>query len=68
MSHFIICEKCKKKLIERKENGIFVFKFGKNGTEALVDIEVFGSLRIKCLRRRCRHINVLNFFPSTNKQ
>lgn len=58
-THFIKCEKCGKKLIERKPNGIWVFKFGKG----LVDIEIYGSIQMKCLRRSCRHLNVLSFFP-----
>lgn len=62
---FVICEKCGKKLIERKPNGIWVFKFGaKNKTEPVVEIEICGSLKMKCLKKTCRHENVLNFFPN----
>lgn len=63
MTHFITCEKCGKKLIERKANGIWVFKFGKNGNESLVNMEICGSIKMMCLRRSCRHMNVLHFFP-----
>lgn len=61
--HFIRCEKCGKKLIERKPNGVWVFKFGKTGAEALVNMEIYGSLQMYCLRRSCRHLNKLNYFP-----
>ena len=64
-THFICCEKCGKKLIERYSNGIFKFRFGRRGenSEPAVDLEIYGSLKIKCLRRSCDHVNVLNFFP-----
>ena len=62
---FIPCEKCGKKLIERLPNGLWVFKFGKrDGSEPVVDIVIHGSLSMRCLRRTCRHLNVLNYFPS----
>lgn len=66
MTHFITCEKCGKKLIERKSNGIWVFKFGrngKNGSEPLVNMEICGSIKMTCLRRSCRYVNTLHFFP-----
>lgn len=62
--HFVTCEKCGKKLIERKPNGLWVFKFGKNGDEPLVHLEIYGSIKMTCLRRSCRHVNVLHFFPA----
>jgi len=63
--NWIYCENCGKKLIRRKPNGVFVFKFGrtKDKKDVLVDIEMFGSIKIKCFREECRHENVLNFFP-----
>lgn len=61
---FIDCEKCGKKLIERGSNGIWYFKFGKQGNNRfIVNMEIHGSLRITCLRRSCQHVNVLNYFP-----
>lgn len=64
---FYYCEKCGKKLIERKSNGLWKFVFGKRkGEAAVVDIEIHGSIRIKCLRRSCQHVNVLTFFPNQN--
>ncbi len=62
---FIVCEKCGKKLLERLPNGLFVFKFGKrDGDQSVIDMEISGSLRMKCIRRSCNHINVLNYFPN----
>lgn len=79
---FLICSKCGKKLIRRRKNGLFSFAFGRwAGTDKIivddkeiylgptVQVEVFGSLKIKCIRRICRekhpdHWNVFNFFPS----
>ena len=63
---FIYCEKCGKKLIERLPNGLWKFVFGKSTEahrEAPVNIEIHGSLKIKCLRRSCGHQNILNYFP-----
>ena len=58
------CEFCGKKLIERKANGVWDFKFGKReGSEPVVDLQVHGSVRMKCLRRSCGRINTLNYFP-----
>lgn len=65
-SSWIYCENCGKKLIKRKPNGVFIFKFGRTKTtqESLVDLEIFGSIRLKCFRENCRHLNVMNLFPS----
>lgn len=61
---WIHCEKCGKRLIRRMANGIFVFKFGRNSQgDDVVHIQIFGSIRIQCIRDRCRHINEINFFP-----
>lgn len=65
---FVICEKCGKKLIERLPNGIWRFRFGKReGGVSVVDMEIHGSIKMKCLKRTCNHINVLNYFPPGNK-
>ena len=65
-SSWIYCENCGKKLIKRKPNGVFIFRFGrtKNSEEPLVDLEIFGSIRLKCFREKCRHLNIMNLFPS----
>jgi len=65
-THFVKCERCGKKLIERYENGIWKFVFGRRGenSEPVVNMEIYGSLKMKCLRRGCGHANILNFFPS----
>ena len=61
----INCSACGKKLLERMPNGCWKFQFGSrdNGIP-VVDMEIQGSIKMQCLRRSCRHINVLNFFPS----
>ena len=62
---FIFCEKCGKKLIERLPNGIFHFKFGKKATsnKVPVDLYVYGSLKMKCIKSTCGHWNIIHFFP-----
>jgi hypothetical protein len=67
---FFICEKCGKKLIERKENGLWHFIFGKDRDKEgnligrpPVEIYIYGSIKIRCLRRGCGQWNVLNFLP-----
>jgi hypothetical protein len=67
---FFRCEKCWKRIIERKENGLWYFAFGRQrnsdgnlSNECPVEIYIYGSIRIKCLRKECGHWNILNFFP-----
>lgn len=64
---WVYCERCGKKLLRRKPNGIFVFKFGKRkgGKSCVVDMEILGSIKMKCLRPdlHCGHINIINFLP-----
>ncbi len=68
MNTWVNCEKCGKKLIQRKENGIFLFRFGKSSSqESFVELEIFGSIRMKCFRRSCGYTNVVNFFPDQIK-
>ena len=69
-SKFFRCEMCGKRLIERKENGLWYFLFGKQRDKkgnilgrAPVEIYIYGSVKIRCLRRGCNHWNILNFFP-----
>ena len=60
---------CGKKLIKRKPNGIFVFKFGKdNENQPVVDMEISGSIKIKCLRKSCQKTNVISFFPNDSEE
>lgn len=62
---WIYCENCGKKLLRRKPNGIFTFKFGKNSTGGdVVHLEMFGSLKMKCFRENCQHVNIITLFPS----
>ena len=61
---FLSCEKCGKKLIERKSNGLWRFKFGCNPSGGpVVDLTIQGSIMMTCLRKRCDHVNVFNYFP-----
>lgn len=65
---FYKCSLCGKKLIGRKPNGVFVFVFAGQQPPPIVCLEIFGSIKMKCIRRSCRkknpdHWNVFNFFP-----
>lgn len=69
-SRYFVCEKCGKKLIYRKDNGLWHFAFGKVKDEggkptgeSPVEMYIHGSIKIKCLRRECGHWNILNHFP-----
>jgi len=68
VKNFILCEKCGKKLIERKRNGILHFIFGKpsgNGNSHVpVELYIQGNIKIKCLRRSCGHWQTISYFPS----
>lgn len=62
---WIYCEQCGKKLLRRRANGVFVFKFGRNSEgKDVVNIEVMGSIRMKCFRENCQFVNQISFFPS----
>jgi hypothetical protein len=66
--NWIVCSKCGKKLIERLPNGLLKFIFGKSDFERPpVDIEIHGSIKMKCLKRSCDQINIINFFPNVIK-
>jgi len=60
------CEKCGKRLLVRQDNGLWRFEFGRFGSrkEPVVDIEIHGSVRMLCLRKSCRHLNIFDFFPN----
>lgn len=64
--YFICCQKCGRKLIERKSNGLWHFIFGKpNKGDNFIPVEMFiqGSIKMKCFRKSCGHWQVLNYFP-----
>ncbi len=62
---FVFCEKCGKILLERMSNGLWRFKFGKrDGGHSVVSMEIHGSVKMHCTKRSCRHVNILNYFPS----
>lgn len=64
-SVFLYCAKCNKKLIERRGDGLFVFKFGKNNESNRIPVEIYiyGSVKMLCIRGTCRHVNIFNYFP-----
>lgn len=64
--NFIVCTKCEKNLIERRQNEegeqVLFFAFGRNpdGRDFMpVQIEISGdvTVKMKCLRRHCRKEN-----------
>jgi hypothetical protein len=65
---FVNCEKCGKKLIERRPNGILHFIFGKpsDSNNEHIPVEMFlqGNVKMKCLRRGCNHWQVINYLPN----
>jgi len=62
---FVYCEKCGKRLIERLPNGMFRFMFGrdKESGRVPVDLIIYGSVKIKCIKASCDHYNIVHFFP-----
>lgn len=67
--NFRVCEKCGKRLIVDDEH-IGYFRFGARDdekNEPPVDMEIIGSVRIKCLNKKCKHVNILHFFPFPDK-
>ena len=70
---FLYCAVCGKRVLERKQNGLFKFVFGRNQNDTgnpPVEMFIHGSIKMRCLRRSCRgehpdHWNVFNFFPHT---
>lgn len=66
MRQFVNCEKCGKRLIERKHN-IWYFCFGRSVLKPNPPVEIYiiGTAKIKCLRGSCNHWNILNCFTET---
>lgn len=63
---FIHCEKCGKKLIERMPNGLLRFSFG-GLPEPPVEMLIAGAVKMRCLRKSCKHWNEVTFFPGGSK-
>lgn len=65
MMQIIRCEKCGKKLLTRQDNGLWKFMFGRYGKDnkPVVDMEIHGSLKMVCIKKSCRHLNIFDFFP-----
>jgi hypothetical protein len=62
MKNFVCCKHCGKRLIEQQENGRWYFCFGKSKDTLIVPVEIYiyGSIKIKCLRKSCNQWNLLN--------
>lgn len=76
---FYCCEKCKRPLIARTENGLFHLKFGKFDKDSKevystpIEIKFYGSIKMRCWRHSCRkkyplHWNIFNYFPFSPKE
>lgn len=71
--NFVKCEICGKNLIERTDDGLLRFKFGTqkddsgNTTRRPVDMIICGSVKIKCIRRKCNHWTTVPFLPFGSK-
>lgn len=71
-SIFVYCDLCGKKIMERKSNGLFRFIFGgiiERGEDPPISMIIHGSIKMRCLRRRCRkehpeHWNILTLLPN----
>lgn len=62
----VACEGCGKPLIERLPNGIWRFRYGREKYDQyMVNIDIHGSLKLVCWRKKCRHVNILHYFPGT---
>lgn len=65
---WICCEYCGKKLLWRKPNGLFCFKFGKSRKGGnVIEMEIHGSLKFRCFREECGKDNIINYFPELIK-
>jgi len=68
---FVVCEKCKKILLERLPNGLWHFVFGRQNKfkqgnskkQPPIDMFIHGSIKMKCWRGDCNHWNILNWLP-----
>ena len=63
---FYYCRVCGKKMIERMPNGLWKFVFGSDREqmrEPPVEIMIYGSVKMRCIRKTCRKWNTFHFFP-----
>jgi hypothetical protein len=61
---FVVCELCGKRLIERLPDGLLRFHFGKDPVtdSSPVEMQIYGTVKMKCIRKSCNHWNVFNGF------
>ncbi len=47
----------------RTDSGLWHFMFGRYGSnnKPVVDMLIHGSIKITCIKKSCRHVNILNF-------
>lgn len=60
------CESCGKPIIRRLQNGLWHFCFGRNPNNPAklpVEMLIYGSVQMRCLRTSCNNIITLNYFP-----
>jgi len=59
---FILCEKCKKKLIRKLPDGTIEFKYGKakNRFGSPVQMKINGMIQMKCIGNHCGHWNTIS--------
>ena len=53
-------------MIERLPNGLWKFVFGSDKEtmrEPPVEIMIYGSIKMRCIRKTCRVWNTFHFFP-----
>jgi hypothetical protein len=64
---FVNCEKCGKRLIMKKADGVWYFCFGKSDEKLISPVELYvcGAIKIKCTRKNCNHWNEPPVLPIT---
>jgi len=67
---FVRCSLCGKQMLKRQDDGLWRFMFGRNKEIEFipVDMIIYGSIKMRCLRRKCRrenpgHWNIFQMFP-----
>jgi len=67
---FVRCSLCGKQILKRQENGLWRFMFGRSKDLGFVPVDmiIYGSVKMRCLRRKCRsenpdHWNIFQMFP-----
>lgn len=67
--NFYKCTKCGKINIERMENGLFRFIFGKKKNSirrSPVEMIIHGNIKMRCIRCTCDEWLIFNLLPTPN--